>query len=675
MADFSFTASPDPDACEPLTFDATSLALFKDYRFGIYSVEWEDEGEVKKKVEYNPRTGKRYSPDQFDTSLSFDEAVDHINKLYDLGETRPHGLILYMPADLVCVDFDGTDSSETPEALHDAHHKILNYVPTWVEKSISGVGYHAFYRISAAEGAQLTNTNNKDKQIDTRVVNGFVFLTGQVETDCNIAPFDALQPQFRDYLHERCALAMEAATGSDASWREFPDHDDVHIIKRLFKRYPEAAEFLFTRQDQTDRSEEHFQYLHDLIRCSLNYEQVKRIYTSSECAEFAYRSENKRNVSQGAYEKWLARNINAAAQDLASSGRFFNPDEIFIGDDEEGSEVFEASWSTDIVDYTPTDWIIQDILPSKGVASLYGPPGSGKTFLCLDMMAAISCANPWFDRKTKQVPVTYLGLEGAAGLRNRVFAYRQAHGNVGKMLMITEKLNILNSDDTIKLLKTMTKHDHLGGILCIDTMSKSAPGMNENDSAEMSKYISAIEDLAKHTYGCVLLVHHSGKDTERGPRGHSSFLAGIDSAIEVGRDEDRRVWRTKKVKDGSDDSEEAFVLEPIEIGKDQWGEPTHSCVVKPAPKMDEFLNSVQISELDCRIIVDLMVSTKIEFFSINKGPNSVYSLLKELPLFPRDWDKKHTDAVIQEGIKRHFFETYEFYDKNNNHKKGVRACV
>lgn len=674
MADFSFTASPNPDSCEPIKFDASSLRLFKDYRFGIYSVGWEDEGEIKKTVEYNPRTGERYAANRYDTSLSFDEAVEHINKLYDLGERRPHGLILYMPEDLVCVDFDGTDSEDTPEALRDAHRKIISYSPTWVERSISGAGYHAFYRIQPAELAQLTNTNNKDKQIDTRVVNGFVFLTGEVETEDTIAPFDSLQPQFRTYLHERCAIALEAATGSDASWREFPDHDDIHIIKRLFKRYPDAAEFFFTRQDQTDRSELHFQFLHDLIRCSLNYEQVKRIYITSECAEFAYRSENRRNNSQNAYEKWLVRNIHAAAQDLVTSGRFFNPEEIFIGDDEDGQEVFEASWSTEIVDYTPTDWIIQDILPAKGVGSLYGPPGSGKTFLCLDMMAAISCANPWFDRRTKQVPVTYLGLEGAAGLRNRVFAYRQHHGTVGKMLMITEKLNILNSDDVIKLLKTMTKHDHLGGVLCIDTMSKSAPGMNENDSAEMSRYIAAVEDLAKHTYGCVLLVHHSGKDTDRGPRGHSSFLAGIDSAIEVGRDEGKRVWRTKKVKDGSDDSEEAFILEPIEIGLDQWGVPTHSCVVKPAPKIEEFLNGVIITDQDCHALLDLMIASKIEYFSANKGPNSVYSLLNELPLFPK-WDKKHTDSVVQECINRHFMEPYEFYDHNNNRKKGVRPCI
>ena len=60
----------------------------------------------------------------------------------------------------------------------------------------------------------------------------------------------------------------------------------------------------------------------------------------------------------------------------------------------------------------PTEHLVKGVLPSLGLAAIYGPSGSGKTFLALDLIMAIACQSDWFGHKVKNVPVTYVGLEG-----------------------------------------------------------------------------------------------------------------------------------------------------------------------------------------------------------------------------------------------------------------------
>ena len=51
------------------------------------------------------------------------------------------------------------------------------------------------------------------------------------------------------------------------------------------------------------------------------------------------------------------------------------------------------SWD-DIQD-EPVEWLIHGVLPVKAFAALYGPPGSFKSFIALDMAEAIATGRPW----------------------------------------------------------------------------------------------------------------------------------------------------------------------------------------------------------------------------------------------------------------------------------------
>lgn len=212
---------------------------------------------------------------------------------------------------------------------------------------------------------------------------------------------------------------------------------------------------------------------------------------------------------------------------------------------------------------------------------LYGPSGSGKSFLVLDLLACVVDGREWFGRKVRPVPVTYCALEGEAGLSQRMQAYQRKHGVTAGagMRFLTTAFDLLTDDDVAGLAAAIGSAGVGGGVVVLDTLNRAAPGTDENSSQDMGRIIAACKQLQAKVGGLVVLVHHTGKDAAKGLRGHSSLYAALDAAVEVTRSEDRREWKVAKSKDGRDGDAEPFLLEQVTLGEDADGEPVTSCVV------------------------------------------------------------------------------------------------
>lgn len=227
-------------------------------------------------------------------------------------------------------------------------------------------------------------------------------------------------------------------------------------------------------------------------------------------------------------------------------------------------------------------WRVRGVLPAEGLVAVFGPPGSGKSFLTLDLLGAVAEGRDWFGRRTSPAPVTYCALEGEAGISQRVQAYRSHYGQApAGMRFIAQPFALLELGDVAELAEAIRAAGGAGGIVAIDTLNRASPGADENDSRDMGRIIEGAKVLQAALGGLVLLVHHSGKDAAKGLRGHSSLLAALDAAVEVTRDGDRREWRASKSKDGPDGEAHPFRLDVVELGTDADGEPVSSCVVEP----------------------------------------------------------------------------------------------
>lgn len=237
----------------------------------------------------------------------------------------------------------------------------------------------------------------------------------------------------------------------------------------------------------------------------------------------------------------------------------------------------------------PMRWMVRGVLPLDGLAALYGPSGSGKSFLVLDVAAAVAGgAYDWFGRRVTQCPVTYCALEGEAGMGKRVNAWSLHNKKPvpACLRFITQPVDLLNAGDVADLAKAVQVAGGAGGLVILDTLNRAAPGADENSSVDMGNIIAAAKRLQNLTGGLVLVVHHTGKDTTKGLRGHSSLYAALDGAIEVTRTDSRREWSVAKSKDDETGTVHAFKLEIVTVGHDDEGEEITSCVAAADDSVD-----------------------------------------------------------------------------------------
>ena len=249
---------------------------------------------------------------------------------------------------------------------------------------------------------------------------------------------------------------------------------------------------------------------------------------------------------------------------------------------------FRLLGSADLRALPPLAWRVRGVLPAQGLASVFGPSGSGKSFLVLDMAAAIAEGAAWFGYRVKAAPVVYVPLEGQAGFRLRAAAWetRNRRALPGGLRLVLQPFKLTDPQDVPDLATAVLAAGD-GAVTILDTLNAAAPEADENASADMGRILEAAKELQRLTGGLVLVVHHTGKDASRGLRGHSSLFAALDAAVEVVRDGDRKEWRVAKAKDGKDGDAHAFRLDVVELGDDADGEPVTSCVVTPTESAGE----------------------------------------------------------------------------------------
>jgi hypothetical protein len=229
-------------------------------------------------------------------------------------------------------------------------------------------------------------------------------------------------------------------------------------------------------------------------------------------------------------------------------------------------------------------WIVSGVLPRAELGMIYGPPGAGKSFVALDLSLSIARARAWNMRRVKPGRVIYVAAEGFGGMVARLRAYAKHH-DVAEV----ENFSIFNGPVNLaghewETLAALIKETGGADVIVFDTLARCMAGADENKAEGMSLVIDGCARLHKQTGALVLLIHHSGKDTDKGARGWSGMKGAVDVEMVVERVEgtDLRVLKLTKQKDGDDSGQFYFTLVPVDIGKDEDGEPIPAKVLVPA---------------------------------------------------------------------------------------------
>jgi hypothetical protein len=103
-------------------------------------------------------------------------------------------------------------------------------------------------------------------------------------------------------------------------------------------------------------------------------------------------------------------------------------------------------------------------------------------------------------------------------------------------------------------------------LVVIDTLSRCSGGADENSNTDIAKVIASADMLQQRFHCTVLIVHHAGKDRDRGPRGASSLIGNTETIIEVApTDEGCRVVCYKQ-KDAAKFDSLSLKLQTVQYG-------------------------------------------------------------------------------------------------------------
>jgi len=224
---------------------------------------------------------------------------------------------------------------------------------------------------------------------------------------------------------------------------------------------------------------------------------------------------------------------------------------------EERAETSERRYTflneTQIEQLPPVTYLVDKVLPLGGYGLIYGRRGSGKTFDALDLALSITTGLHYHGLATHAAgsTVAYIMSEGAAGLRKRINAWKQA-----RLVTTIPGFYALPSsvplNDPIALAELCIALDQLPSaptLLIIDTLARSASGLDENSSQDMTRYISIVDSL-RERYGCAVVpIHHAGWNAAH-ERGSTVIGDAADWIMKISKnDEDVVTCTTEKVKD------------------------------------------------------------------------------------------------------------------------------
>lgn len=255
-----------------------------------------------------------------------------------------------------------------------------------------------------------------------------------------------------------------------------------------------------------------------------------------------------------------------------------------------GISRFRLLDETEFANGEEPEWRVDKLIPQQGLGMIYGPPGIGKSFMVLDLAMSVADGRPYgIDlRAVKPGRAVYVLGEGAAGMRTRVRAYRQRFPCPhSQFKVIATAPNLMNPGDVGELMQLIV---NAGGadMIIFDTLHSCMSGGDENSAKDMGVVLANCRALGAAINGFVMLIHHTGKDAERGARGSTAIPGAMEVEIEIKRapkNANLRIIKVRKQRDGEDNYGWSFRLDPV-IGND-IARPFQSAIITHLQEQDD----------------------------------------------------------------------------------------
>ncbi len=191
-------------------------------------------------------------------------------------------------------------------------------------------------------------------------------------------------------------------------------------------------------------------------------------------------------------------------------------------------------------------YLVDKLLPKTGVVLISGQWGCYKSFIALDLAAAVITGTPFAGFETKrQGAVLLIALEAEGEISIRARAAFMHHGYLQKTapfawIDVCPRLLDQNAGETLVAMvrqaaDIITKDSSLPlALVIIDTAGKAAGYLksgDENDAVIGRQIVAALAFASRQTEALFVGIEHFGKDAETGTRGTSAKESDCDAVL------------------------------------------------------------------------------------------------------------------------------------------------
>ncbi len=244
------------------------------------------------------------------------------------------------------------------------------------------------------------------------------------------------------------------------------------------------------------------------------------------------------------------------------------------------------------------DWLIKGIIEVHTLAMVFGAPGSGKSFIALDMACSVATGLECLGHPTVQGAVFYIAGEGKNGLGKRLRAW-EIENNIkllGHPLYISSRpaqfYDQESAQEVEAAIEDMARQNNIvPNLIIIDTLARNFGGGDENQTTDMNKFIQHV-DLVKDKWSATaLVVHHTGLQEQHRARGSIALKGAMDHEYRVEKEGNLITFSNTKEKDNEQSGQKFLTLKKVELGIFDDREPLTSCVVVPSD-VSQFIASM-----------------------------------------------------------------------------------
>jgi hypothetical protein len=229
-------------------------------------------------------------------------------------------------------------------------------------------------------------------------------------------------------------------------------------------------------------------------------------------------------------------------------------------------------------------WIYKDLIALGEDSTWFGPPGSLKSALLLDVAVSMAFRRDWRGHKYEyyddpyQEPrgTVYFALERADLVKNRIGAYKMRDPFPLPIAIVSSPIDLLDPACVDQIVDTVLEFEDRSqcpvGLIVIDTFSKAIANGDEDKAQTQNiaaKHLREVHDqLSVH----IATIGHTGKNPSAGERGSNARLGHVDVAIQISGDK----VRTATVVKANDQPERpiaSFDVEQVTVTR-KWKDGT-----------------------------------------------------------------------------------------------------